>query len=104
VACGQDLLLSRARRWLVAFAGFDWCFRLAALRHSLQRPFLSFTLLVWLIDGAAGNPDQRRARRGFPAFRIGWCFGFGYFVGGLWWLGNALMSKPMSLPGRCRWR
>ncbi|WP_090674127.1 apolipoprotein N-acyltransferase [Aureimonas jatrophae] len=53
--------------------------------------FLSFPVLVWLIDGASGEPGRSALRRAFPAFRIGWCFGFGYFVGGLWWLGSALL-------------
>lgn len=44
--------------------------------------FISFTLLVWLLDGTTGF-------RG--AFLAGWLFGFGYFVAGLWWLGHALM-------------
>jgi apolipoprotein N-acyltransferase len=26
----------------------------------------------------------------WPAFATGWLFGFGYFVAGLWWVGNAL--------------
>ena len=49
--------------------------------------FVSFTLLVWLIDGAAASPESRLAGRLWPAFATGWLFGFGYFVAGLWWLG-----------------
>nr|WP_246191133.1 apolipoprotein N-acyltransferase [Aureimonas leprariae] len=52
--------------------------------------FLSFPVLVLLVDGAAGAPDRGFLRRLAPAFRIGWCFGLGYFVGGLWWLGAAM--------------
>lgn len=55
--------------------------------------FVSFPLLVWLLDGASGNPDAGLFRRWWPAFGIGWCFGFGYFLGGLWWLGNALLVE-----------
>lgn len=55
--------------------------------------FVSFTVLVWLIDGASGDPDAGLLRRLAPAFRVGWCFGFGYFLGGLWWLGNALLVE-----------
>ena len=53
--------------------------------------FVSFTLLVWLVDGAAAPPGSGFLRRLWPAFMTGWLFGFGYFVAGLWWLGHALM-------------
>ncbi|MFB2605531.1 apolipoprotein N-acyltransferase, partial [Rhizobium phaseoli] len=53
--------------------------------------FLSFTLLVWLIDGAAASPESGLIGRLWPAFTVGWLFGFGYFVAGLWWLGHALL-------------
>jgi len=53
--------------------------------------FVSFTLLVWLMDGAAAPPDSGFLRRLWPSFLTGWFFGFGYFVAGLWWLGHALM-------------
>ena len=28
------------------------------------------------------------------AFEIGWWWGFGYFVAGLWWLGAAFLIEP----------
>lgn len=55
--------------------------------------FVSFTLLVWLIDGTTGSPDGGVVSRAFRAFLLGWIFGFGYFVAGLWWLGNALLLE-----------
>lgn len=90
---GTVMLLSGTRRALVAF--------LAGLIGVLALPpfgffaalFVSFTLLVWLIDGATAAPEVGLLRRLAPAFRIGWFFGFGYFVGGLWWLGNALLVE-----------
>lgn len=47
-------------------------------------PVLLITFPVWLIllEGA----DRRRT-----AFAIGWGFGFGYFVCGLYWIANALL-------------
>ncbi len=55
--------------------------------------FISFTLLVWLIDGTTGSPGGGAWSRGWKTFVIGWLFGFGYFVAGLWWLGNALLLE-----------
>lgn len=55
--------------------------------------FVSFTVLVWLLDGVSGNPDNSYSRGLRSAFVTGWLFGFGYFVAGLWWLGNALLVE-----------
>ncbi len=46
---------------------------------------VAFTVLVWLIDGC---------RRGRAALAVGWWFGFGHFVAGLYWTGTALLSEP----------
>lgn len=55
--------------------------------------FVSFTLLIWLLDGATGGPDGGSFSGFGTSFFIGWCFGFGYFVAGLWWLGGALLVE-----------
>ncbi|MDB5522561.1 MAG: apolipoprotein N-acyltransferase [Rhizobium sp.] len=55
--------------------------------------FISFPILVWLIDGASGDPDRGILRRLLPSFRIGWAFGLGYFVAGLWWIGNSMLVE-----------
>ena len=56
-------------------------------------PVLWITLpaLVWLIDGAAsdGGAARRYTRPEIIAAEIGWWFGFGYFVPGLFWVGDA---------------
>lgn len=56
-------------------------------------PILFFTIpvLVWLLDGAVSTAGSRGLRRFWPAFRTGWLFGFGYFLVGLWWIGNAFL-------------
>lgn len=57
-------------------------------------PILFFTLptLVWLIDGIGG--------RGWSALgaaaAIGWWFGFGYFLAGLYWLGYAFLVDAQT--------
>jgi apolipoprotein N-acyltransferase len=49
--------------------------------------FLTFPVMVWLIDGAAAG-----RRRGVPAAAMaGWWFGLGYFVPGLYWIGYAFL-------------
>jgi apolipoprotein N-acyltransferase len=50
-------------------------------------PFLAFPILVWLVDGSAAG-----RLGGVPAAAAaGWCFGFGYFLAGLYWIGNAFL-------------
>jgi len=58
--------------------------------------FVSFPVLVWLLDGASGPAEAGFLGRLRPAFSTGWWFGFGYFVAGLWWLGNALLMEAES--------
>ena len=43
---------------------------------------VGFAGLVWLLDGA---------RQAGTAFLIGWCFGFGHFIVGLYWIGHAFL-------------
>ncbi len=57
--------------------------------------FLTMPVLVWLLDGAVAPAGSRGILRVFqrywPAFRIGWLFGFGYMIAGMWWVGKALL-------------
>lgn len=55
--------------------------------------FISFPILVWLLDGSSDLPEKGFFGRKKPAFIAGWSFGFGYFTGGLWWLGNAVLAN-----------
>jgi apolipoprotein N-acyltransferase len=55
--------------------------------------WLTFPVLVWLIDGAVAETRSGRIRRLRPAFAIGWWFGFGYFLASLWWIGNAFLVE-----------
>ena len=49
--------------------------------------FLTLPILVWLVDGSAGGHWN-----GVPSAALaGWCFGFGYFVAGLYWIGYAFL-------------
>jgi apolipoprotein N-acyltransferase len=53
--------------------------------------FATVPVLVWLIDGAMPRPDAGLLGRFVPAAAVGWWFGFGYFLGGLWWIGAAFL-------------
>jgi apolipoprotein N-acyltransferase len=80
------------RRFLIAF--------LAGAAGALAMPpfgmllalVVSLTLAVWLIDGAATERGWQ-----WPTLRstalVGWWWGFGYFVAGLWWLGSAFLVE-----------
>jgi apolipoprotein N-acyltransferase len=60
-------------------------------------PVLFFTMpvLVWLLDGAVAASGSHgvvgRLKRSWPAFKTGWLFGFGYFLAGFWWVGQAFL-------------
>lgn len=87
---GRVILLSGWRRALLAFV--------AGAGAALAQPpfdffaacFIAFPILVWLLDGAVGS-GRGPLMRLLPAFTTGWWFGFGYFLLGLWWIGNALL-------------
>jgi apolipoprotein N-acyltransferase len=49
--------------------------------------FVTFPVLVWLIDGAGAG----RWGGMLAAAATGWCFGFGYFLAGLYWVGYAFL-------------
>lgn len=93
---GLFILLSGWRRALAAFLA-------GALAAFAQAPFdffaacfISFPILVWLIDGAVPYPPRGFLKQLLPAFGVGWWFGFGYFLAGLWWIGAALLVEAES--------
>jgi apolipoprotein N-acyltransferase len=49
--------------------------------------FVTFPVMIWLIDGAASG----RWGGALSAGLAGWWFGFGYFVAGLYWIGHAFL-------------
>jgi apolipoprotein N-acyltransferase len=60
--------------------------------------WLTLPALVWLIDGAAwrvGDGQKRRwhARQVLAAAETGWWWGFGYFLAGLYWIGEAFLVE-----------
>lgn len=63
--------------------------------------FLTLPVLVWLIDGSrAGGPrPETQSRNRFVAQRavraglVGWWFGAGYFLAGLFWIGEPFLVE-----------
>ncbi len=56
---------------------------------------ISFPLAIWLLDGiafgSADGPAPSLLRSLGAAAWLGWCYGFGFFLAGLWWIGNAFL-------------
>jgi apolipoprotein N-acyltransferase len=88
---GRVILLWGWRRALVAFLAGALLVLVQAPYDFFAAGFVSFPILVWLLDGA--TPDRPRGvlRRLRPAFATGFFFGFGYFIAGLWWVGAAFL-------------
>ncbi|MCE9648174.1 MAG: apolipoprotein N-acyltransferase [Parvibaculum sp.] len=86
--------LSGWRRWACAFlAGALSVLALPPI-HFLPILFLSFPILVWLLDGVDGGGEPLTPRKAMRASAaIGWWFGFGYFLLGLYWIGFAFMVE-----------
>jgi apolipoprotein N-acyltransferase len=90
-AAGPLAPLQRAAMWTAGLAGwrrhgFAAC--LGALAAAALSPVdmtpvlvISFSGLVWLMDGCSGRRD---------AALLGWSFGFGFFLAGLYWISAAL--------------
>ena len=79
------------RRLALAFAAGGLAAFAQAPYHAFPVLWISLPVLVWLIDGIVDGGGGRRLGDLLPAFRIGWMFGFGYFLNGLWWIGEAFL-------------
>jgi len=93
---GRIILLWGWRRALLAFLAGAIAVLGQAPYDFFAIGFVSFPLLVWLLDGAVATPPAGLLRRLRPAFATGWWFGFGYFLAGLWWVGGALLVEADS--------
>lgn len=90
-AAGPLAALQRAELWTAGLTGWRrhlLAFALGALAAGALSPVdltpllvVSFSGLVWLADGSIGRRD---------AALLGWSFGFGFFVAGLYWIAAAL--------------
>ncbi len=75
------------RRAVIAFAAGALSVAAMAPLNLWPILFVTFATLVWLIDGAGVGPWGGVT----IAAATGWWFGFGYFLFGLYWMGNAFL-------------
>ena len=81
------ILTSGWRRAAIAFAAGTASALAMAPVNAWPILFVTFPVLVWLVDGSAAN----RWSGPVNAAMAGWCFGFGYFLAGLYWIGYAFL-------------
>lgn len=55
--------------------------------HAVPVLWLCLPPLIWMLQAAA-----HQSRGGWRAFWLGWCYGFGYFLVGLYWISAALFT------------
>jgi len=79
------------RRW-AAFAAGSLSVLAMAPFFAWPVLWIALPVLVWLLDGAVaeGGSGWRPAGR---AAEVGWWFGFGYFLFGLFWIGEAFLVE-----------
>ena len=81
------MLASGWRRALLAFAAGAASALAMAPINAWPLLFITFPVLVWLVDGSVAG----RLSGIWRAAGAGWCFGFGYFLAGLYWVGYAFL-------------
>ena len=80
------------RRLLCAACGAVTAFALPPYDVTIVL-LVTFPCLVWLLDGAVDPAPGKRLQRFRTGFALGWLFGFGYFLSGLWWIGAAFLVE-----------
>jgi apolipoprotein N-acyltransferase len=93
---GRIILLWGWRRLAAAFAAGALLIPTQAPYDFFAAGFISFPVLVWLLDGVTNETSRNPLKRFKPAFAVGWWFGFGYFLAGLWWIGGAVLVEAES--------
>jgi apolipoprotein N-acyltransferase len=61
--------------------------------HAWPVLFVTFAALLWLLDGCHAAHGERTARLRCAGL-IGFWFGFGYFLAGLYWIAEAFLVEP----------
>ena len=96
-------IVTRAATWVAGFRGARRAlaaFFLGALSvvafapvHAWPVLFVTFGGLVWLLDGCHAQHTRLRDRLK-AAGLVGFFFGFGYFLAGLYWIAEAFLIEP----------
>ena len=87
------VLLLGWKRYLAAFAtGVVSALAMAPLDF-FPVLFITFAVFVWIMDGVYADGSEGLIRAFKAPFLVGWWFGFGYFLAGLWWIGNAFLIE-----------
>ena len=87
------ILSSGWRRALVAFlSGACGALALAPFDF-VPAMFVPMCVAIWLLDGAGQGQGHFAPASLRNAAYLGWFWGFGYFVAGLWWLGAAFLVE-----------
>jgi apolipoprotein N-acyltransferase len=95
--------MTRAATWVASLEGWQRALFAAALGvlslpafaplHLWPVLFLTFGPLVWLLDGCHRDHRELGGRLKCAAL-IGFWFGFGYFLAGLYWVAEAFLVEP----------
>jgi apolipoprotein N-acyltransferase len=75
------------KRAAIAFTAGALSSLAMAPTHLWPLLFVTFPVMVWLVDGAGAGRFKGVA----AAALTGWWFGFGYFLAGLYWIGSAFL-------------
>jgi apolipoprotein N-acyltransferase len=89
------ILLSGLKRWLLTIASGAVLALTVAPFDFPAAGFISFTLLVWLLDGIFAERTGLRSIAAF--FRCGFWFAFGFSLASTWWLAAGLFADEMEL-------
>lgn len=96
--------MSRAATWVAGLMG-AWRALFAVLLgavsmlafapvHAWPVLFLTLGALVWLLDGCYAQHESRAQRLKCAGF-VGFWFGFGFFLAGLYWVAEAFLVEPV---------
>ena len=88
------IVLWGLRRFAVALVAGALSALAFAPFHAFPVLWLTVPVFVWLLDGAEAGEGAPWYRRLVPAAVVGFAFGFGFFLAGLWWIGAAFLVDP----------
>jgi apolipoprotein N-acyltransferase len=91
-AAGRWTRLAESTRALAGWRRHGLAFALGVLAVAALPPIFAVPVLLVSFTGLAWLLESRKSW--WSALALGWWFGFGYFVAGLYWLAHALLTDP----------